>query len=49
MAGLWFSLNNLKKSGLQVNTTPRRLFILIMPMGALLTATAVAMIVFYTN
>ncbi|MCX6237175.1 MAG: 4Fe-4S binding protein [Bacteroidia bacterium] len=49
LTGLWFSLRNLKKVWLNDNITSRQLFIITLPMAAFITATAVAMVFFYTN
>jgi polyferredoxin len=49
LTGLWLSLRNLKKAWMNEKLSPRQLFLLIMPMGVFITATAVGMIFFFTN
>jgi len=49
LAGLWFSLRNLKRSLLRDQLSPRKLFVLTLPMVVFLAAIAVTMIFFYTN
>jgi len=49
LAGLWFSLRNLKKSLQYDELTSRKLLLLTLPMVVFLAAIAVTMIFFYTN
>lgn len=49
LAGLWFSLRNLRKSLQYDELTPRKLLLLTLPMVVFLAAIAVTMIFFYTN
>jgi polyferredoxin len=49
LIGLWLSLRNLKISGLKENLASGKLLLFALPMAAFITATAVAMVFFYTN
>lgn len=49
LAGVWFSLRNLRKSQVNSNSDSERVLFLITPMGLFLSAVGVAMIFFYTN
>ncbi len=49
LTGLWYSLRNLKKTWSHENLSSLQLFLVMLPMAALITAVAVAMIFFHTN
>jgi len=49
LTGLWCSLRNLRNTWINKKQVPRKLFLITLPMSALITAIAVAMIFFYTN
>lgn len=48
LMGLWFSLRNLKRIWSYKNLTTRQLFLITLPMCAFITASAIAMVFFYT-
>jgi hypothetical protein len=49
LAGLYFSLRNLKRSWIKYQFNSKKLFQMILPMGLFVTGCAVAMIFFFTN
>ena len=49
LAGVYFSLQNLKKAGLGTELKEGSLIPLLLPMGLFITASAVTMIFFFTN
>jgi len=49
LTGLWYSLRNLKKTGVNENLTAKQLFLVVLPMAILIITVAVVMIFFHTN
>ncbi len=49
LAGLYFSLRNLKRSWIKYQFNSKELFQMILPMGLFIAASSVAMIFFFTN